>query len=1079
MYTPQKNIIDNNEIKLFNELNNILTEQKNLDVASGFFNIGGFALVKDNLKSTNKFRLLLGKTPSIEDQNNHGNLFNEFSNRVKNEMESEEFNAKNDSVTDELINFLKRDNVEVKLYKDSFLHGKAYIFDDISIIGSSNFTFSGLGGNSSRGFNTELNSVKHHIETQYLKKEWFENLWNLESNKDFKEKLIEILEESKFGNKTTPYEVYMKALFELEKESIEYRLERDFDNDDSRVDLTEFQQDAVKRVYSRLNRYNGVMIADSVGLGKTWIAKKVIEEYGIFDRKGFMVVCPAQLRDNMWIPELKELGVSNYIVSQESLSNHVDNIDWLINHNINRKPENIELIVIDESHNFRNPLSNRWEALFTLIEKCTTEGNIPKLLLLTATPINNSIWDLYHQIMLITRNDPTAFMKDNIPDLKDYFRDIDKNNETSQLDNLLNQIAIRRTRQYIQSEYPEAKIGGKDITFPERKLKQLDYNLDETYKGLYQEIANKIENDLNMAYYNLEADYKYEAIDDLQAGRMKGLSGIFKTILLKRLESSVEAFRISVSRQINFLKLFKELFFEKELLFTKTFFNKYVSKENDSINDFDVSDYKNIDRIISDDDDLEKIDLKNYDVNNLEKDLDKDIAIFTEMYNETEMIFPEEDAKLNRLKEKLLDLKKDNSKIVLFSYFTDTLNYIYKEILKDKTYMNKLNLNIKKIDGGVSPSRREKIVSDFMNDTKNLEGKNIDVIFSTDVLSEGQNLQQAKFLINYDLHWNPTRMIQRAGRIDRLGSDFDEIKIYNFFPEDELESLLKLVGNLQNKIEDINNSIGLDASVLGEKINPKVFGTLKIMKEGTEEQKEQLLNDLENEKFGGSERFWLPLKEFIDNNAINQLQELPDGIKSGLEKKGIKGVFYSFRYLTDNKFKDYHYWLLYDLINKKWITNKSKIINYIQCKEDTDRFFNKNIDIYSLYDEAVNQIKESFSIVQDVSTFQDSRSEKFLRELTDELFYFRGEYEFKYEDPETVRELDILLDKIDKINFTKKRLKDIRKIWRQYINKEIESTEELIKILIAYFKEKKILDFKERKEFKKDNLKLICIDVIN
>ena len=1075
MYAPAKNIIDNNELKLFEELNHILEEQKNIDIASGYFNLGGFALVKEKLKGAENFRLLLGKTPSFEEGNSSHDLFDAFSKSVKKDLEKTEFNRDNDNTTDELIRFLKQDNVQVRLYKDSFLHGKAYIFDNIAIIGSSNFTYSGLGGNTSRGFNTELNSVMQFTEAQYLKNMWFERLWNLESTVDFKEQLIKILEASKFGNKTTPYEVYIKALFELEKESIEYRLNIDVNNE-SVIDLTEFQEDAVKRVYSRLNRYNGVIVADSVGLGKTWIAKKVIEEYGIFNRKGYIVVCPAQLRDNMWVPELRGIGLPDYIISQEYLSNNVDNIRELIRSHTERKPEDIELIVVDESHNFRNSLSNRWEALYSLIEECTTETNSPKLILLTATPINNSIWDLYYQIMLITRNNNTAFMKDNIPDLKEYFKDIEKSGDVSRLEILLNQIAIRRTRQYIKAKYPDATIGGKKITFPKRNLKSLNYKLNETYRGLYQEIADKIENDLNMAYYHLESKYKFGSIDDLEAGRMQGLAGIFKTVLLKRLESSVEAFRKSIIKQIHFLEIFKDFFFNREMLFTKTFFNKYINSETENIEGFNIEDYVDVDKISSNE--VKEIDLRNYDVESFKKDLEEDIKILKELYEDTIAITPDKDAKLNTFKEKLYELSRDNNKIIVFSYFTDTLNYIYDEIIQDTKYLGKLDMNIEKIDGSTPPKRREKIVSTFMGETPTLEEEEIDIIFSTDVLSEGQNLQKAKYLINYDLHWNPTRMIQRAGRIDRLGSPFDEIEIYNFFPEDELEELLRLVGRLQSKIRDINDSIGLDASVLGETIQPKVFGTLKIMREGSEQEQEKLMNELEQENFGGSEKFWLPLKEFIDKNSLQLLQNLPYGIKSGLHKEGIKGVFYSFRYKTDDKFKDYHYWLLYDIEKKQWIEDKGEILDYIKCKEDTPRVFNEEIDIYKLYDEAVELIKSKFISFMAAQTVHENRENKMIRTIIDELFYFRQEYEYEYEDPETVQRIDDLLNKIDQIILTKKRMQDIRKIWRSYLKEEI-NFKKFLSTMLEYFEGKKVLSSQKYKPFKQENLNLVCIDVIS
>src|SRR3989337_3464913 len=170
-----------------------------------------------------------------------------------------------------------------------------------------------------------------------------------------------------------------------------------------------------------------------------------------------------------------------------------------------------------------------------------------------------------------------------------------------------------------------------------------------------------------------------------------------------------------------------------------------------------------------------------------------------------------------------------------------------------------------------SASERSEIVNNFMS------GKT-DILMSTDVLSEGMNLQKARYLINYDLHWNPTRMIQRAGRIDRIGSPYQKIYVYNFFPEEELEDLLRLVEILQSKIRNIDSAIGLDATVLGEEVNPKVFGVIRKIKE----KDEKVFEELEREVFGGGEKFYQPLIDYLKTKAVNELESIPSGIYTGL-----------------------------------------------------------------------------------------------------------------------------------------------------------------------------------------------------
>ena len=241
-----------------------------------------------------------------------------------------------------------------------------------------------------------------------------------------------------------------------------------------------------------------------------------------------------------------------------------------------------------------------------------------------------------------------------------------------------------------------------------------------------------------------------------------------------------------------------------------------------------------------------------------------------------ETINAEADAKLKELKKRLLELST-KGQVVIFTYYADTLDYIYEKISEDSLFSK---ISIEKISGRVtSATKRTEIVNDFMN------GK-INILMSTDVLSEGMNLQKARYLINYDLHWNPTRMIQRAGRIDRIGSPFKEIYVYNFFPEEELEDLLRLVEVLQNKIRNIDSAVGLDVTVLGEEVNPKVFGVIRRIKE----QDATIFDELEKEAFGGGEKFYQPLKDYLKARAIQELESIPLGIYSGL-KKGIKGIF--------------------------------------------------------------------------------------------------------------------------------------------------------------------------------------------
>jgi len=684
-----------------------------LDIATAFFNVQAFALVKDNLGHVQRFRLLLGKAPEVQCDHTLGQT---LLDEVQKEVEGLDLVKENKDVVELLIEFLKKENVEIRLFED-FLHGKAYIFDDRIVIGSSNFTHAGLTRYG------ELNTWKQESQAIYTRKEWFEKFWD--QSRDFKDALIKILEDSRFGSRPyTPYEIYIKSLYELQKDDIvEERKDGRSALPDTKVNLAQFQEDAIARIYTRLKKYGGCFVADSVGLGKTWIAKKIIEKIGYYERKNILVVCPAQLC-GMWSKEMKKIDVKENIISQENIASE-DFIEKT-RRAVGGRLDSIELIVVDESHNFRNPLSNRWENFFTLVnDHIAKKDKRPYMLFLTATPINNTPWDLYCQVMLLVLMDRSAFVKENIPGLFKFFKSAQEN--PAMLNDLLNEISIRRTRDYIIENYPDAFIyvetpegeqKEQKIIFPERVLENINYKLDETYKGMYREIADTISPDkdedaepekskkakiekLTMAYYRI-LEYRLEEIkteeERLALGRMIAIGGIYRTILLKRLESSVESFRKSVLNHIVFLEKLKKHMKSGKLL-TKKSFMSYLMGEEGELDEEDLRNLLN---------DLEVFDLKKYKADELFRDIDTDIGLLNNLLTKVKTIKPEDDAKLKVLKDKLLELSKDGQ-VVLFTYYADTLNYIFHEICKDKRF-SKLKIEAISSSGETSksPQQREK-----------------------------------------------------------------------------------------------------------------------------------------------------------------------------------------------------------------------------------------------------------------------------------------------------------------------------------------------------------------------------------
>lgn len=1045
----------------------------NLDIATAFFGIEAYTILKDNLGGVKRFRLLLGKSPEIKNDTTLGSA---LLGAVKDEVEGFELTKEKQDNVRELINFLNKNNVEVRIYDKDFLHGKAYIFDQVIVIGSSNFTAPGLT------YNTELNSVSMAAQAKYTREEWFEKFWK--DSKDFKAELITLLENSRFGShEYSPYDVYIKALYEMQKDDIKaeqalLELQRRNDLPETKVNLAEFQEDAVQRIFSRLKKYRAVMVADSVGLGKTWIAKRVIEEFGFYRRKRYLVICPAQLRDIMWRKELKDIILSECILSQEELASK-DFIEKARKACGNHLDE-IELIVVDESHNLRNPLSNRWENLFTLINDyiANHKGRKPYILFMTATPINNTIWDLYWQIMLLVSMDKNAFIKENIPDLFKFFKDIDKTGDSTQLNDLLNEMSIRRTRDYIIKNYPDAEINGKKIIFPDRKLENITYKLDDAYKGMYKEISSIISTKLKMPYYRILKYKKEEKLtqeEEWALNRMIALEGIFRTILLKRLESSLEAFRISINRHIRFLEKLKDYLKKGKLLSKETFnkfFSQYIMMSDDQIDD----DFENLEENLKEY--LIEFNIKDYKEDELYKDIDNDIKLLkSDILAKVEKIKPTEDAKLIKLKDMFLKLH-EKSQIVTFTYYADTLDYIYKNIISSKEFAD---MKIAKISGSevrVHKGKdefelsREKLVEEFTN-------KKIDILMSTDVLSEGQNLQSAQILINYDLHWNPTRMIQRAGRIDRIGSAYKEIFVFNFFPEDELEELLNLVLILQNKIIDIDKTVGLDQTILGEKIHPKVFGIIRRIKE----KDLSIFDELEADAFGGGERFYQPLKDFLKKRAIQELEKIPYGIYSGLQQKKMRGIFFYYKYGTD-----FHYWYIYDISKGKILEDvtKTQILDFISCKNDDPRkipdFFN---EIFKANKEIIIKIESAYKEIQIKETQDTSiveltrdRSTKFIKPIIDEIEIQIDTYLLDFnEDKKIEQDWTEIKNRLLETPLTKKRLSVLRKIWKKYKNEN--NWKMLIKEIGTFLQDKGILQKEKLEPFNKKNLKLVVVDLIS
>lgn len=748
----------------------------------------------------------------------------------------------------------------------------------------------------------------------------------------------------------------MKALYEYFKDD----LDSDFTQPATRsaVDLAEFQEDAVRKARRILAQYDGVIVADSVGLGKTWIGKKLLEDYAYHQRQKALVICPASLKP-MWENELKTASISAYVITQERLAS--EDFDL-------RGIADVDVILVDEAHNFRNKRAKRYMQLETILAangRRGRDGGRKKLILLTATPINNNIFDLYNQINLFTGNDRTYFASAGIGDIYKYFlaaRRESIEEGSIRIFNLLEEVVIRRTRQFIRRAYPEATIRGKTVTWPKRRLRTIEYDLQATYEGFYRQIVRRIES-LNLAHYSLE-NYKRtgQEKDDFELGRQDALVGIFKSRFLKRLESSIDAFRVSIRRSLEFVKTFAEYVQDGIILDAASFQIAMRLLDKD---DEDTEDSAPVSRATEMDENEEARQLiealpRLDDRRSLHRALQEDIDALTDIWHDIKDIRIGHDAKLQQLKH-LLETELHDQKVIVFTYYKDTARYLYRALMSNENAAWREHVgspNIRRIDSTVKTADRLRVVEHFApvaSGYPEIAGSDeeVDMLISTDVLSEGQNLQDCGVLINYDLHWNPTRMVQRAGRIDRLGSLFDTLSIYNMFPERALEELLGLVRSLTAKIDVINQTGFLDASVLGEVVTPRDFNTLKRIADEDDTVIEEQESFLE---LASSEALLAELQRVLSTDARRWLSDLDDGIHSGLERRGMKGMFFYFA--APRESGRAHFWRYYDLETRKIIDNRYQIMQIIACSPDTPRFPPpyQEVDVFAVQEKIIESI---------------------------------------------------------------------------------------------------------------------------
>jgi len=905
-------IIDNERKLLGDALKEISKTHEHLSIATGYWDLPGTQLIFDEIKNYKSIRLLIGQEP----------LMPRYLKRLNIETPEQDFPDMDVSfdlavlpqyeeyrklVTD-LKDLIADGRLEVRIYRKSFLHAKCYIFGSyesesaIGVIGSSNFTRAGLT------VNAELNSLEddHRIvkfqpqndTDEYGHLSWFDVVWNDGLTEPWSGEFSQILGNSPVGDVTySPYDMYIKTLWELYQDEI---VEDEQLSAETADILFAFQQRNAQLLLKKLNKYGLAMLADSVGLGKTITAGAVLKHY--IDEKQarrVYVIAPASLCEQ-WKQDLAKVHglFSGFEVISMQDTNAIQKARGI------DKYAPVDMFVVDEAHNLRNDASKRHQELLEWF----SDNPESKVLLMTATPINNSLTDFVNQIQLAAKGSLESFpvvyptsKKNEVIDFFDAVKRLSKEmakaeNKGEKPDfNKVNRIMrqglrhflVRTTRKGIEKEFggllgndgkmrrfPVSEVVPSPYDFSERlgssinnvinnnlevflgkdpRTLDVDSLLEQTQRtkhpldvisGIATTDADYTENVfvnvfqvmllLGFSPYRSETyqhrfygktpedirQFKLPTEESFALQSQMSVHNMLRVTFLKRLESSPYALRRSLENYQNKLDYFADKLDQGYIIKFKDMqiIQSEFGDDMELVLDH-TSNTENDDQIV-----LTPADTDKYNVDALKMDIQKDrqiLGVTIEICRALE----DNDDKLeafSNLLTKIISEQKAGKKVLVFSYYADTIKYLSEKLPR---LISTPNFGQKSaFVSGESKSQIEAIVSRFSPVSKTGqaidEDQQIDYLFATDVLSEGQNLQDCGTLINFDLHWNPVRMIQRNGRINRLGSAYEQVYIFNMHPETNLESYLKLVHRLEQKIDRIKYTIGTDQSVLGEAENP-------------------------------------------------------------------------------------------------------------------------------------------------------------------------------------------------------------------------------------------------------------------
>lgn len=860
-------------------------EQHDLSIATGYVNLGGLHHIAVTVTDQRGVRLLLGAAPNpgLGDRELPAQRFEMALAGMQKERDLARFPPSRAARRlRQLDDWLRQPNVHVRRYVERFLHGKAYLFGDrddarAAMVTSANLTAAGLE------YNRELGLVDYSPGVAGDAISWFSNLWD--DAVDYKDDLLNLLFPD--PGLIDPRDIYLRALLELFGEGVNPSDQIIL----RQVELADFQLDGFHRALSIVREHHGVIYADGVGTGKTKIGLAFIEEYALRQGQRVLVVAPRQLV-KLWEDEIGQANLPAQVVSYHEFAND----EQLAardaakpKRNLHNNKDAYRLVLVDEGHALRNP-QNTWHRAMTRM----MGGERKDLVLLTATPINNGLWDMYHLVMTFAQHD-TAFANHGIRSLRDLFQRAGANAvDTEHLNPdilfpLADKVSVRRDRRLVQERWPEARFpDGKLVCFPDPRLTTKRYDLDAAHPNLVGEITNIIER-MTMARYRPS----FYRIEDEEQRNEINLGGLMKTAILKRFESCWQACLNTVKMMIGVHQAFLDTWDQgmvpsrDALLDVK----KIVQNEEAGLAEWleealESEDSEPVDRFYS----------------QYRKDVETDLRSLENIQNLLAEITPEADPKLSLLNQILEE--SPSQKIIVFSTFADTIRYLDKHL--PTTVGGRKRVTV--IGADTSPDERTNELSRFCPETVVHAGYEppdgeVDLLLCNDVLSEGQNLQQAAAAVSYDMPWNPQRVVQRYGRVVRLLSPHKEVFLTTMLPQEgELEELLRLETSIRRKVVAAR-PYGMEIEIV-EGIDEQVRNYTQRLADGDPE----LLNDADPTQgfaaFNG-EMLRAELRRALEEGEVNRIRNLPWGIGAAFRQgpeapsTGPAGYFFACRINDD------------------------------------------------------------------------------------------------------------------------------------------------------------------------------------